>query len=282
MKKIIIRILNFVPFFDVFKSWCKKSTFSFIFFSYLETQLFKKNGKKYKANFSIHPEDFIYKFIKAHFKKTNGSLADAVEYYFSSGEESAKKIYAILNNLNLSMNSSILEFASGYGCTTRHLYKYFNNVVTCDIHQEANLFNQKKFLNPYIKSAVNPKEFKPNSQYDVVFALSFFSHIPEDNFTNWLVALSKSLKSGGVLIFTTHGNYTNKKFFPNVTVNENGFWFKESSEQKDLSAKTYGTSIATKDFVNREIDKIGGLEILRFKEAEWWENQDSYVIKKSV
>lgn len=280
MKKKILRAISILPFNRVIKSWIKRSSLSFMFFSKLECQLFKKNGEKHNVSYAIHPDDFIYKFIKLHFKKKGGTVSDSVEYYFNSGRDSTEKIHGILNTLNISIKKSILEFASGYGCTTRHLNKYFDNVVTCDIHQEANLFNKNKFPYPYIKSVVNPKDFNPISQYDVVFALSFFSHIPEENFTNWLIALSKCLNKGGVLIFTTHGSFTNQNFFPNIELNENGFWFKESSEQKDLSVKTYGTSICTKEFVESEIDKIGNMKILKYKEADWWENQDSYVVKK--
>ena len=270
-----------MPFARQLKSWIKRY-FSFLFFSKLEYQLFKKNGEKHNVAFAIHPDDFIYKFIKSHFKKKGGSIGDCVEYYFNSGGESAEKIHGIIKELGISVEKRVFEFASGYGCSTRHLNKYFNNVITCDIHHEANLFNKKNFRYPYIRSVVNPKDFNSTSQYDVIFALSFFSHIPKNNFKNWLIALSKCLIKGGVLIFTTHGSFTKKNFFPNIKLDKDGFWFKESSEQKDLSEKTYGTSISTKEFVEKQIDNIDSLKILKFKEADWWGNQDSYVVKRIV
>ncbi len=281
MKSIVLRILKKIPFYFTLKNHLKKSSFYFLFFSKKEYKIFKKMGDKYKVKYNIHPDDFIYKFIKSFHENSGERIEKGIEYYFSSGAESAFKIHEIIKKENIEKEKSILEFASGYGCTTRHLYKYFNNITTCDIHEEANLFNKKIFSWPYFSSVVNPRDYILDNKFDVIFALSFFSHIPEKNFTSWLIALSKCLNDGGILIFTTHGDFTKKRFFPYVKINKNGFWFKASSEQKDLSQKTYGTSISTKEFVEREINKIGNLKILKYKEADWWGNQDSYVVKKN-
>src|SRR5262245_57159822 len=67
----------------------------------------------------IHGEDFIFQFIMSH-PKFN-SPADAVSYYFDDGRKSADRVSALIATHMPERNHvSLLEFASGYGCVTRH------------------------------------------------------------------------------------------------------------------------------------------------------------------
>ena len=49
---------------------------------------------------------------------------------------------------------------------------------------------------------------------DVIFAHSFFSHMPETTWARWLKALANALAPRGVLIFTTHGVALDKRVLP--------------------------------------------------------------------
>ncbi len=55
----------------------------------------------------------------------------------------------------------------------------------------------------YLSSPV-PEQLTLPSQ-DVIFAHSFFSHMPETTWARWLKALANALAPRGVLIFTTPG-----------------------------------------------------------------------------
>src|SRR5689334_4728947 len=87
---------------------------------------------------AVHPNDHIWNFVTQH--PGFGSRDAAIGYYFTDGANSAAKFIGLLAE-HQSLNSQparVLEFASGYGCVTRHLCKRPEiDVVSCDIHKEA-------------------------------------------------------------------------------------------------------------------------------------------------
>ena len=88
----------------------------------------------------------------------------------------------------------LLEFASGYGCVTRHLKKNpAYDVVSCDIHPQAVDFLSSRLKVKAIQSVHTPEEFATVDKFDVAFATSFFSHMPKSSFGRWLKALYNSL-----------------------------------------------------------------------------------------
>ncbi len=130
----------------------------------------------------VHPHDFIYFFCVRHPKLP---LDYAIWYYFSTGANSAQKLDELAASLPLDHDRPIrlLEFASGYGGVSRHLK---NNprfdLVSCDIHPAAIAFLRESVGVKALQSAHTPEGFIPCEKYDVVFALSFFSHMPKRSF----------------------------------------------------------------------------------------------------
>jgi len=230
----------------------------------------------------IHPNDFIF-----HFLMTNPcfqSQKDAVEYYFNDGAKSAKKLANLLySDLKLQKGKpfKLLEFASGYGCVTRHLSQELPNVtlISCDIHKEAINFISKQFSTEAILSESVPERLRLQQEYDVIFALSFFSHMPESSWGQWIKTLFSGLKENGFLIFTTHGKES-AKFFGDPVIPSNGFWFLPDSEQKDLDKNEYGITLVTPDFVIGELYRQIRAPLVIYRYAFWWEHQDLYVVQK--
>jgi SAM-dependent methyltransferase len=231
----------------------------------------------------VHPGDFIFKFIVGHPSFSNPR--DAVSYYFNDGRSSAHKLREILSadlGIDPSTPLSLLEFASGYGCVTRHLAKILPNVsiVASDIHPEANEFVRQRIGVNSIQSTSIPEEFPKAFFYDVVFALSFFSHMPKKTWTRWLKVLSDQLNVNGHLIFTTHGLISARKLMPDLQFDEEGFHFHEASEQGDLSKAEYGTTMTTPSFVIRAVEQLDDCQVRVFKGGFWWGHQDLLVVQK--
>lgn len=232
----------------------------------------------------IHPDDLIFRFLIEN--PVFSSIDLAVKYYFYDGAKSAEKLKDLLfSQLGLKQagGTSLLEFASGYGCVTRHLIRELNpvDVVPCDIHDAACSFIESKMDIKTILSATNPDDIEiENDSFDAVFALSFFSHMPDRTWSLWLKALFDKVKPGGYLIFTTQG-MTSRTYFGDPEIPDDGIWFTASSEQKDLDVADYGNTIVTTKYVERAVKNTLNQKILHTFEAGWWEHQDLYVVKKN-
>ena len=103
----------------------------------------------------IHGKDFIFRFVA---RKWPGDQDRAVTNYYQLGDYSAKLSRDILNEVikirkvlkDDWLPGQVLDFASGYGCVSRHLALALpqSTVCTCDIHPEAVAFNSDCFIDP--------------------------------------------------------------------------------------------------------------------------------------
>ncbi len=231
---------------------------------------------------AIHPDDLIFRFVLEYpgFR----TREQAVEYYFHDGANSARKLGDLLFSqlgVKRGADTSLLEFASGYGCVTRHLSRELAPVklVSCDIHEAACTFIESALGVETIRSATKPEDLGiENGSFDAVFALSFFSHMPERTWGRWLKTLFDKVKPGGYLIFTTHG-MTTWENLGKPAMPESGIWFAPSSEQIDLDVADYGSTIVTPEYVTRAVEDILHQSVLRLDKAEWWGHQDLYVVR---
>ena len=66
-------------------------------------------------------------------------------------------------------------------------------LTSCDIHSEAIDFLDRQIGVKTLQSVHLPEQFATIEKYDVVFVLSFFSHMPRSSFGRWLRALYGSL-----------------------------------------------------------------------------------------
>ena len=231
-------------------------------------------------NTTVHPNDFLFGFIK---ERTGMSDADVLAHYLENGRTSAEKLNEIIvHDLKMNQPFQMLDFASGYGMVARHYSSVLSQaqVITCDIHAEANAFNQTQFGFETIQSKSVPEELIMDRQFDAVFTLSFFSHISDAYFSRWLLRLYQLVKPGGYLIFTTHGRVTSGYALANGQI-----IFHPDSEQKDLEGQFYGTAYTHPSYVMSQISDLQAhhpLKIALFKEAHWWEHQDLYVVQKKL
>jgi len=238
-------------------------------------------AKEQGVEAAVHSEDFVYWFLSAH---PSFTLESAINHYFQDGGCSAGKLVDLVAALGYGNEQPVklLEFASGYGCVSRHLKKHVEfDLVSCDIHPEAIDFLADRIGVKTMRSAHVPEQFSPPEKYDVVFALSFFSHMPKTSFGRWIRALFDAVNVPGYLVFTTHGLKTCSSFgLTPSDIPADGFWFAPHSEQKDLDTAEYGSALSTPDFVIGEIYRQTGAPIVAYKHGEWWTHQDLWVIKR--
>jgi SAM-dependent methyltransferase len=235
---------------------------------------------KHGAVSAVHPDDLLWQFI-AGLPSFFREPQDVSEYYFSDGAESARKLAAAIQRHLPAQQFSVMEFASGYGMVTRHLSNALSNasVTSCDIHPAAVEFIQAKLGVPAVLSEHLPEDLRFEQQYDVVFALSFFSHMPERSFGRWLAALYRNVAPGGLFVFTTHG-LSSRAAFGDPQIPDSGIWFKPDSEQHDIEGAEYGSTVSTPEFVIRELYRCTGGPLAEHKQGYWWQHQDLWIVAK--
>lgn len=239
-----------------------------------------KVAKELDVHSNIHIEDFIWQFLIGN--DVFPTREDAVNYYFNDAKNSAKLLDELIGSFLSETKGPVrlLEFASGYGCVTRHLLKNPKLKVTAsDIHPAAMKFIADKFRVPTVVSHSTPEKFDPKGEYDVAFALSFFSHMPDATWGRWLHQLLRTVRPGGLLIFTTQGQ-EGAKYFGYPKLDERGYWFDPSSEQHDLDTSEYGQTIVTPKYVFNQIDAISEATAVFFQRAYWWSTQDVYIVRR--
>jgi SAM-dependent methyltransferase len=229
-------------------------------------------AEKFGVSEKLHPDDFLFWAIEEITKPADKSVV--VEEYFSGGHIAAHMIKGIVDQFpSLPRPFSFLDFASGYGRVSRHLKNVIPDalVTACDIHPAAVEFIRSINI-PAVPSARVPEEFDPERGFDVICAISFFTHLPRETWGRWLRSVCRFLKSGGVLIFTTHGRAAipipamKAMSITSQSVPEDGFLYLPVSDQTDLSLYDYGTAITLFEFVFREtLD--ADLRIVWFQEA---------------
>src|SRR5262249_12403419 len=139
-------------------------------------------AKRHGVESMVHPQDFIYWFCATH---PSWTIEQGIEYYFWDGGRSARHLAEGFSGLGLCATPpvNLLEFASGYGCVSRHLKKTPQlELFSCDIHPAAtNFISDRLGVRSALSNSV-PEHFCPAEKFDVVFALSFFSHMPRSSF----------------------------------------------------------------------------------------------------
>jgi SAM-dependent methyltransferase len=255
-------------------------------------QEIRQTAQTFGVKSDIHPKDLMFQFyLKQDQDFQTGGIG--VRSYFESGRESAQRIDDLIHRFAApnQRRLNILEFASGYGCVTRHLeYSNHNHhTIACDIHPEAIEFLERVMGVEAILSEAVPEKFHPRHSFQVIFAISFFSHMPNMTWGRWLRTLVDLLSENGILIFTTHGEKIARTwradkgisdYWGEIVFDESGYWFRPETEQHDLPTDEYGTTLVTPLYVTNRISEIKAASLLFFQEGFWWGGQDTYVVQK--
>lgn len=227
---------------------------------------------------SISPNDDIFGFFAGHPSSVN-PLRD----YFADGWRTLSELMLLLEAVDqpLLQTQNMLEFASGHGRFTRHLVKAMGaqRITVSDVVPDAVAFARETFGVQGFLSASLPEAVQWPRQYDLVFVLSLFSHLPRSTWSRWLQVLRNAVAPGGLLVFSTHGEKAAR--FDSVALDGEGFFFAPSSESKAIDAQEYGTAFTSEAFVLGRIAETWGPDALVHRSlVHFWNHQDAYVLRR--
>ncbi len=107
----------------------------------------------------------------------------------------------------------------------------------------------------------------PSQTFDLVYAVSVFTHFDEELQFLWLRELRRVMKSGGILLLSLHGEYYQKRLPPDALrfLKEHGFafvkitskpmdgipsgWFQNAYHTKDYILKVYSKEFNVLDYL---------------------------------
>jgi SAM-dependent methyltransferase len=140
-----------------------------------------------------------------------GSLADAakpLDYYDTLGRETRDGILRHLPSDWTFNEKRILDFGCGAGRTLRHFTDEAGNAEFwgCDIDEQSIRWMEEHMSPPFhvFVNGPEPPLDQPDSSFDLVFAVSVFTHLAS-SWSRWLVDLHRLLKPDGLLVVTFMG-----------------------------------------------------------------------------
>jgi SAM-dependent methyltransferase len=239
-------------------------------------------GIHWSCSPALNINDYMLQYVIKNSPRSieRGQIVGLAEF-FEGGANDARQVEALMAKLGYAKDAQVLEFASGYGRVSRHLK--LPNLTCCDIHADAIDFLRDKIGVKAILSKNNPSDFWLEDQFDFIFVLSLFSHLPSDLFGRWLEQLYSLLRPGGKLMFTASGEaFANQPLYAKILDPETGFGFMRHTDQYDLDVSIYGSTISLPAYVEKQILSAtkGSGQIESFEPKAWWLMQDQWVVSK--
>ena len=136
------------------------------------------------------------------------TASPSVEWFIQSGQAAAESIRELLerNAVPMTEIGSILDFGCGCGRVVRHWANVPTRIHGCDYN--AALVDWCHCRLPFARFETNslaPPLPYAHASFDLVYALSVFTHLPRPLQQQWMGELARVLTSTGYLIVSTHG-----------------------------------------------------------------------------
>jgi 2-polyprenyl-3-methyl-5-hydroxy-6-metoxy-1,4-benzoquinol methylase len=229
----------------------------------------------------ISEKDEMFRYARAALP----SDTEATAYYLDTGRELATGLLKGLLASGIDPASvDLLDFAAGYGRVSRWLAPVLRSVTVADLEQDMLDFQRQVIgVEGYCSSTSPDAPVAGGRTFDVVFAFSLFTHLPDASWLPWLGALSAALRPGGRLVFSTH-SYELFALLNPAEYADRGNWYREfvfwagNETGGRLDASGYGSNITSESYVRRRIAETAGINgARRFPMGEFDRYHDIYV-----
>ncbi|MGD1992638.1 MAG: class I SAM-dependent methyltransferase [Anaerolineae bacterium] len=137
-------------------------------------------------------------------------LSAEVSWFLRSGRFGQESILRTLerNELRMEGFGDILDFGCGCGRLIRHWRSLEGpRLYGTDYNPEMIAWCRQKLANlaEFRVNQLDPPLDYPAGLFDFIYAISVFTHLPEDLQQAWMSELTRILKPGGYLLITVHG-----------------------------------------------------------------------------
>lgn len=217
-----------------------------------------------------------------------GMYNEAGVHYYQVGLSAVRCIDEALARANLKQIQTILDLPCGGGRVLRFLVHRFPNaeITACDLASGAVEFCARTFGAQPASSSLNLADVSLGKKFDLIWCGSLFTHLNESRIAALLRLFQLHLATGGIVIFTTHGDFVQRRI-PGRDFDygldpeqierigaeylRTGYGYEDYPGQKD-----YGVSLSSPAWIRARVREVRGLREVFFKERGWDDHQDVF------
>ena len=216
--------------------------------------------------------------------RTHG--APDIDSFLSVGKKCSQDIEAALMKIgkNLGSFQHILDFGCGCGRTLIWFANHSKSSRFYGTDIDANAIswccNNLNFANFNINKSLPPLQY-PSEMFDLIYAISVFTHLNEDYQFHWLSELKRIAKPKAILLLTVHGRHCWMNF-PHedvAKIEKDGFILITTNAMKGIFPKWYQLAYHTKEYVFDRFTKY--FDILDYIPRGLNNHQDMITLQKA-
>ncbi|MGA2435137.1 MAG: methyltransferase domain-containing protein [Bryobacteraceae bacterium] len=190
-----------------------------------------------------------------------GESANA-ETFIAVGESASRAIESAAESVGRPLETceTVLDFGCGCGRTLAWLIERRPAVEFhgADVDSEAIEWCRGNF--PPAKFAVGaplPPTPYADASFDLIYAISVFTHLGEEHHRLWLAELRRILRPSGILLITVHGERERKVLSSMQTaqLEAEGFLFASSRKLRGILPDWYQTTFQTREYLDRALSR---------------------------
>jgi SAM-dependent methyltransferase len=240
------------------------------------------------------PNKLLERLVNLRFRGVDRNISEndlmyraSGTWYMHFGNAALDCILRAMNKAGMPDPENILVLPCGHGRELRFFRSRFPDarIVACDIDRDAVDFCARTFGVEGAYSHNDPGQISMPHRFDAIWCGSLVTHLDEAGWRALLQFFSEHLKSGGLLVFSTHGPFMTEKFrsgaydlgIDEVTKKEMLCRYDQTGfAYGDYYGQTgYGISLSSKEWVRRLISEVPGLRLLDYAERGWFRNHDT-------
>jgi SAM-dependent methyltransferase len=205
-------------------------------------------------------------------------------WFVSSGKLAAESVSECLRavGVDLEAGTKILDFGCGCGRVVRQWKSLRNtSVFGTDQNRRAVAWCTRHltFASFSVNDMAPPLPFE-GGQFDVVYALSVFTHLPESLQYAWIADLCRVLKPRGHLLIKTHGEAYLGALSPEEQeeLRRHGFVV----QNEELAGTNLCGAFHSREYVERTLARDFDVALFQAEGAKGNPRQDVFVLRKRV
>jgi SAM-dependent methyltransferase len=209
-----------------------------------------------------------------------------IDSFLTVGKACCQNITEVLQRAGRTLDSfhDVLDFGCGCGRTLMCFPERPQSVrfYGTDIDAEAIAWckDNLKFANFGSNDALPPLAY-PSNKFDLIYAISVFTHLNEEFQFQWLNELKRVTRRGGIVLITLHGQHIINTLPPDIVahINAVGFLFTVSDGWKGIFPEWYQTSFHTQKYVLEKFSQY--FKVLDYIPRGLFDHHDIVLLQKA-